>query len=195
MVGRITTLVTVLAEATTSAVGLRDGTEESSYAVEADIDRVQIRRYEPRVAAQTLVNGAEERARSAAFRRLAGYIFGANHDKSTIAMTAPVSQQRGAEGSWLVRFFMPATWTLETLPTPDDDAVALITVPTQTFAVLRFSGDRGPGAVASHTCELLRCLQNSEFQPDGPPSAWFYDPPWTVAFLRRNEVAVPVVHR
>ena len=214
MLGRITTFVSQLAEATMSVVGLRGRTEEPLYAVEATIAGVQIRRYSARIAAQTTVEGAEERARSAAFRRLAGYIFGANHAKSTIAMTAPVSQQRGEttgsqriamtapvsqepgrEGSWLVRFFMPDKWTLDTLPSPDDDAITLVAVPAQTVAVLRFTGGHGPHAIASHTTELLRTLQGSEYDPAGTPFAWFYDPPWTIAFLRRNEVAVPVVHR
>ncbi|HEY2195594.1 MAG TPA: hypothetical protein VGH76_25280 [Actinomycetospora sp.] len=26
----------------------------------------------------------------------------------------------------------------------------------------------------------------------GEPVAWFYDPPWTLPFRRRNEIAVPV---
>lgn len=195
MLGSIATFASQLAEAATSVVGLRGGTEEPPYSVEATIDGVQIRRYAARIAAQTTVTGAEERARNAAFRRLAGYIFGANHAKSTIAMTAPVSQEPRPQGSWLVRFSMPAEWTLDTLPTPDDDDVTLVAVPAETVAVLRFTGNRGPRAVASHTTELLRILQGSEYEPGGTPSAWFYDPPWTIPFLRRNEVAVSVAHR
>lgn len=30
------------------------------------------------------------------------------------------------------------------------------------------------------------------FDAAGEPSAWFYDPPWTLPFCRRNEIAVPV---
>jgi hypothetical protein len=214
MLRSLATFAGQLVEAATSVVGLRGGTEEPSHAVEATIDGVQIRRYAARIAAQTTVTGDEERARNAAFRRLAGYIFGANHAKSKIAMTAPVSQQPGGpagsqridmtapvsqepgpDGSWLIRFYMPAKWTLDTLPAPDDDAVTLVPVPAETVAVLRFTGDRGPAAVASRTAELLRTLQGSQYEPTGTPSAWFYDPPWTIPRLRRNEVAVPVMHR
>jgi SOUL heme-binding protein len=214
MLGCIATFVSQLAEAATSVVGLRGGTEEPPYTVQATIGGVQIRRYAARIAAQTTVPGAEERARNVAFRRLAGYIFGANRAKSTIAMTAPVSQQPsqqpgsqriamtapvsqepGPEGAWLIRFFMPAKWTLDTLPTPDDDAVTLVAVPAETVAVLRFTGNRGPRAIASHTSDLLRTLQDSEYAPTGPTFAWFYDPPWTIPLLRRNEVAVPVAHQ
>jgi len=209
MLGRIGTLVAQLAEAAVSTVGVRVGTEEPCHTVEQTVNGLQIRRYAPRVAAETVVNDTEEGARNRGFRRLAGYIFGANHANSKIAMTAPVSQQRGQtiamtapvsqeagpDGTWVIRFFMPAKWTLDTLPAPNDEAVKLVTVPAETFAVLRFTGDRGAGAVASRTDELLRLLGDTEFQKAGPPVAWFYDPPWTIPWLRRNEVAVPVTKR
>ncbi|EUA90482.1 SOUL heme-binding family protein [Mycobacterium ulcerans str. Harvey] len=91
--------------------------------------------------------------------------------------------------------FMPAKWTLDTLPVPNDNAVALVAVPAETYAVLRFSGDRGAGAVAARTTELLGLLDGTDLQPVGSPVAWFYDPPWTIPCLRRNEIAVPVTRR
>jgi hypothetical protein len=89
---------------------------------------------------------------------------------------------------------MPAVWTLDTLPTPSYDAVKLVTAPAETVAV-RFSGARGPQVVASRTQELLCALQGNGFEPSGAPTAWFYDPPWTLPCLRRNEIAVPVTAR
>ena len=67
----------------------------------------------------------EEAARNEGFRRLARYIFGANHARQKIAMTAPVAQRREGDGGWVIRFFMPAKWTLDTLPGPDDERVEL----------------------------------------------------------------------
>ena len=214
MLGRIVSLVTQVGEAAGLVVGVRAGIEEPRHSVEQMVDGVEIRRYDPRIAAETVVADTEEGARNGGFRRLAGYIFGANHANSKIAMTAPVGQQRdqagageriamtapvaqeaGSQGAWVIRFFMPAKWTLDTLPEPNDEAVKLVTVPAETFAVLRFSGDRGPGAIAARTGELLRLLGETEFEQAGPPVAWFYDPPWTVPWLRRNEVAVPVTRR
>jgi DNA gyrase inhibitor GyrI len=81
---------------------------------------------------------------------------------------------------------------MDMLPTPNDAAVKLVEVPAETVAVLRFTGDRSPDAVASHTADLLRALEDTDWSPTGTPVAWFYDPPWTIPFLRRNEVAVPV---
>ncbi len=137
-----------------SVVGIRSGTEEPAFSVVASFGEVEIRRYEPRIAAETEVTGEEEAARSEGFRRLAGYIFGANSRRDRIAMTAPVAQapageriamtapvaQSGGDGTWRIRFFMPASYTMETLPVPNEATVSLVAVSEETVAVLRFSG-------------------------------------------------------
>ncbi|OBG86905.1 heme-binding protein [Mycobacterium sp. E1715] len=198
-----------VAESLLAVGGVRVGLEEPAYTHKRITDTVEIRRYGPRIAAETIVDADENRARDVGFRRLAGYIFGGNRDNSSISMTAPVSQQSspggrqiamtapvvqsaGDEAGWAIRFFMPAKWTMETLPAPDDDQVRLVTVPPATVAVLRFTGDRSPKAVASRTAELLKILQDKGIEPTGDGEAWFYDPPWTVPMRRRNEIAIPI---
>ena len=52
-----------------------------------------------------------------------------------------------------------------------------------------------PEAVARQNAALLQALATVPWQPTGAPVAWFYDPPWTLPWLRRNEVAVPVAPR
>lgn len=173
--------------------GVRIGTEEPFFVQEDSLGEVEIRRYGPRIAAQTGVSGDGEEARRAGFRRLAGYIFGGNQRQTTIAMTAPVAQSNiGGTRDSVIRFYLPSKWSLETLPEPDDGAVTVVEVPAQRFAVLRFSGDRSRTAVTAKTAELLAALHGSGYTTDGPPVAWFYDPPWTLPFRRRNEVAVPL---
>jgi len=61
--------------------------------------------------------------------------------------------------------------------------------------VLRFTGSTAPQAVAAARARLLAALATGPWQPAGEPVAWFYDPPWTIPTLRRNEVAVPVTPR
>ena len=193
-----------IVESVLSVAGIRT-VEEPHYVATELTDSVEIRRYGPRIAAETVVAADEERAINVGFRRLAGYIFGANHrdekiamtapvvqSGERIAMTAPVAQARDAENRWKIRFFMPSKLTMETLPEPDDDDVILVEVPAQTYAVLRFSGDRSPKAVAARTQELLASLKGLDITVDGEPTAWFFDPPWTLPFRRRNEIAVPV---
>lgn len=209
MLSRIRTVIEQIGESALSVVGIRSGTEEPDYTSEALIDGVEIRRYGPRIAAETVVEDDEQAALSEGFRRLARYIFGANHGKHQVAMTAPVAQQSaggggpiamtapvaqtvGAETGWRIRFYMPSKWTMDTLPTPEDGRVELVTVPAETVAVLRFTGDRAAGAIAKRTEQLLDALRATGFEATGTPTAWFYDPPWTLPFLRRNEIAVPV---
>lgn len=182
-----------------ATVGIRVGTEEPHHLSTPLTARVQLRRYGPRIAAETTVDADEERARNIGFRRLAGYIFGANHRSESIAMTAPVAQGDTiamtapvAQSRSTIRFYMPSKWTRDTLPAPDDDRVRLVKVPGETVAVLRFSGDRSPRAVATHTAELLDTLRANDIEVTGEPQAWFYDPPWTLPLRRRNEIAVTV---
>ena len=68
---------------------------------------------------------------------------------------------------------------MDTLPEPNDDEVGLVTVPGETVAALRFTGDRRSAAVAARTTELLDALKDTAFNPTGTPVGWFYDPPWT----------------
>jgi len=210
MLGVVVGLAKRLVQAGGSIVGVRHGTEEPPYTVEQLTSGVEIRRYGSRIAAETTVAADEEAARSAGFRRLAGYIFGGNNAETKIAMTAPVAQQvgttrgetipmttpvsdtAGGNGEWVIRFFMPAGRTMKSLPQPNDRAVRLVSVPAETVAVRRFAGSISSRAVASQTAQLMRTLRENGFEPTGTPGAWFYDPPWTLPALRRNEIAVPV---
>ncbi|MFY1621136.1 SOUL family heme-binding protein [Micromonospora sp. WMMD736] len=208
MITRAAELVRQVGESTLAIAGVRVGTEEPVHSITPLAGDVEIRRYGTRIAAETMVAAGEEEARNAGFRLLAGYIFGGNHRKTKIAMTAPVSQlptqsqaiamtvpvvqTSSPDQGWVIRFFMPSKWTMDTLPTPNDERVQLVEVPPETVAVLRFTGDRGPATVAARTDELLQVLREYGFETTGTPAAWFYDPPWTLPFRRRNEIAVPV---
>ena len=199
------TLGAELLKAAGNIFGIRSGTEEPQYSSRPLTASVQIRQYSSRVAAETTVLADDDRARSEGFRRLAGYIFGKNQRQAkiamtapvaqqsdTIAMTAPVSQLSSPTGGSIIRFYMPAKWTLASLPTPGDESIRLTEVPAQTLAVLRFSGDRSAATVAKRTDELLNTLRDSNIKTSGDPQAWFYDPPWTLSCARRNEIAVPI---
>lgn len=206
MLSSILKLPRQVAESALSVLGVRAGTEEPPHTVQELGDGVEIRRYATRIAAETTVSDSEEGARSAGFRRLAGYIFGGNHQDVKIAMTAPVAQQAGTKiamtapvsqsagsgADWVIRFYMPSKWTIAELPSPNDDRVRLVSVPPETVAVLRFTGNRDSRAVADRTEQLRNTLRAYGFEATGDANAWFYDPPWTLPFLRRNEVAIPV---
>jgi hypothetical protein len=188
--------------------GIRSGYEQPAYEVTDRAGDVEIRSYGPRLVAQTIAEERDEMAaRNAAFRILAAYIFGDNVAKTEIAMTTPVAVEQQSQriamttpvetstvagGRYAMRFFLPSGYTLETAPAPTDPRVQLAVAPANTLAVLRYSGSRRPAAVVERKDELLRVLAGSKWQPVGQPFSLFYDPPWTIWFLRRNESAVTV---
>ncbi|MFO0541008.1 MAG: SOUL family heme-binding protein [Phenylobacterium sp.] len=209
-------------------VGIRAGTEQPPYEVVGRVGDAEIRRYAPQIAAEAVVEGPVETARNEGFRQVAGYIFGDNTAKASVAMTAPVVQGREPSGgsqsiamtapvvqaragrsesiamtspvvqqpagaeSWSIQFIMPSKYTIATLPQPNDPRVRLVEIPARTFAVVRFSGLGREDAVARHEKALDAALAGSSWRAVGEPVTWYYDPPWTVPFLRRNEVARPV---
>ena len=118
-------------------VGIRNSIEDPHYRVETKLGDIEIRRYDERLAAETEVEGEAEAARAAGFRRIAGYIFGGNAPKGSIAMTAPaaqpsehkpqenaqqiamtapVAQVKDTDSRWRIQFFMPASYTRDSLP-------------------------------------------------------------------------------
>jgi len=197
-----------------STVGVRTGTEEPAYQDLGQVGDLEIRLYGERIAAQTIVTGTSDSARNEGFRRLAGYIFGDNARRASTAMTAPVSQSGASEvtgqsqnltmtvpvaqtasgaDQWTIQFFMPVAYAMADLPVPRDPAVQLTVVPSETYAVLRFSGVGSVRAVDARKAELLAGLAVSGWTVLSDPVVWFYDPPWTLPPLRRNEVAVRVL--
>jgi len=93
MLARLLSAASALLLGACSVIGVRSGTEEPRFEVLERRGEVEIRRYAPRLAAATTVAApSEDAARSEGFRRLAGYIFGGNHGRTKIAMTAPVAQ-------------------------------------------------------------------------------------------------------
>ncbi len=183
--------------------------EQPVYKVLSQTDAIEIRRYEPKIIAEVEVTGAREDAIGDGFRLLADYIFGNNTATKDIAMTAPVQQQASQEiamtapvqqqalddslgNRWRVSFVMPSAYTMETLPTPRNSAVTLKEVPAKRMAVIEFSGRNSNDNIAEHEAALRRYIDTNDLQPIGPPVYAFYDPPWTLPFLRRNEVMLEI---
>ena len=182
--------------------------EQLSFEVIDAVGLIEIRHYDPRLAAEADMgtDSGIEAEQDAAFMTLAAFIFGQNRQGAVVAMTAPVSVEQvtapiamtapvavepGEQGQ-VMRFFMPAEYTLETLPRPGDDRVRIVTVPAQTLAVLRFAGEADDDRVAAKSAELLAGLAGSDWEPVGDPGFFGYDPPMTPPELRRNEVFVEV---
>jgi hypothetical protein len=154
------------------------------------------------------VKGTYDTALSDGFRIVAGYIFGGNSKKQSIAMTAPVLEKKTSsekiamtapvtanniEGdSHTIAFGMPKGYTLQTLPTPNDSRVKLVEIPEQKLAVLQFSWWRTTSRVQSKEKELLALLSRDNVEVIGTPSYAGYNAPWTPPWMNRNEVVVEI---
>ena len=165
--------------------------EEPAYRTVLKDGAFEIRDYPALVVAETTATGSQWEAGGQGFRALAGYIFGGNRNQRKIAMTAPVGMTQTG-GEWVVRFTMPRGYALDTLPKPDNARVALREAPPTRFAVLGFSGLAREGTVADRKAELSAWIAKRQLRPTGPATLAQYNPPWTLWFLRRNEVMVPV---
>lgn len=179
--------------------------EQARYQIVDLNDNTEIREYPSAIVAETEVSGERNEAISQGFRTIADYIFGNNTSAQKVAMTAPVTQQRVGEFAmaapvtqqgdgltWRVRFFMPAGLTIETLPRPNNPNVKLKELSGKRFAVIRFSGVASQESLKLHTEELNRFVRGKHLNALSSPAYAFYNPPWTLPFLRRNEVMVEI---
>jgi hypothetical protein len=181
--------------------------EEASYEVIRKSDHFEIRDYEPHIVAETVVDGTLEEAGSKAFRILFDFISGGNRsrkkvemtapvtqqaDGESIAMTAPVGQQRQPGEKWSVSFMMPTAYTLETLPEPINPNVTLRQVPGLRIAAVRYSGLWNEKGYLRNKLKLEQWIEENGFKAVGKPIWARYNSPFTPWFLRRNEILMAI---
>jgi effector-binding domain-containing protein len=180
--------------------------EEAKYTVVVKEDKFEIRDYAPHILAETVVEGDLEGAGNKAFNRLFQYISGNNRTQLKVDMTAPVSQeptgekiamtapvgQQRVENKWAISFMMPASFTLETLPEPLDTRVRLRAVPARRVAVVRYSGFWSKSGYLNNKAALESWIEKMGLTIVGEPVWARYNAPFSLWFLRRNEVLIPV---
>ena len=175
--------------------------EQPEYQIVTSEGSIEIRSYDAMIAAEAEVQGERKTAINEGFRLIAAYIFGANKPNVKIAMTAPVQQQsqqtiamtapvtQQSDGNvWTVRFIMPRSWAMETLPAPNDSRVRLKPIPPKRIAAIRFSGLANDSLIQMKTEDLQKYALEHKLRTIGEPLLAFYNPPWTLPFFRRNEV-------
>lgn len=167
--------------------------EKADYKIESIDGDFEVRQYAPRVHAETVLNAAPwKQSLDEGFNRLANYIFGGNSRQLKIAMTAPVMVTVGAmdRATRSVAFKMPDSQPFETLPAPSDRQITLRRIPARRVAALGYSGRYGAEVPARQRQELLTYVRAAGLLPIGDVTFAGYDPPWTLPWLRRNEVQV-----
>lgn len=181
--------------------------DEPAHEVERRDGAFEVRRYAPFVRAETDVSAVRwDDALREGFRRLAGYIFGRNLARERIGMTAPVTSSSRREklamttpvmmqaraGGHVIAFVMPPGRSVDDLPMPADERVHLEEIPARRVAVLRFRGGYDGTRTLEKQTELLALVRREGLRARGAPSFAGYDPPWTLPWLRRQEVWVEV---
>ncbi len=180
--------------------------EKAKYTVLEKEDGFEIRQYDPQIVAETFVEGDLENAGNEGFRRLYAYISGENTKKQSISMTAPISQETGSkkiamtapvkqekkDNRWRITFLMPAEYTLETLPEPNDTRVRLTEESGRLMVAVKYSGTWSEEGYEENKALLEEYIRKRVLTKKGAPVWARYDPPFMPWFLRRNEVLIPI---
>ena len=185
--------------------------DEPAYAVVQTTDVFEVRQYAPYLVAEVVVPGPVSEAGNQGFSLLGGYIFGKNKGERKLEMTAPVTQtalppappvklemtapvtQAATAGGFLVQFVMPKGYTLATLPEPLDARVKLREVPGNRVAVIRFSGSWSQSTYEEQLQKLRSALAAAGMTTAGEPVSSRYNSPFSLPFLRRNEIWLSLV--
>lgn len=168
--------------------------------------KIALRHYERLVLVSAPMRGGMAEGKNGAFYKLFDYISGKNTDRSKIAMTAPVFlDNTGVEIPMTAPVFMediaeqstmsfvlPASFTLDTAPLPQDPDVKLHEMTDYTAAVITFSGVLERDNIEKHRMLLKTWIESMGYKITGPYKAAGYNPPFTIPALRRNEVLIPI---
>ena len=192
-----------------SVLGLKT-VEEQSYQILYQEDKIEIRSYPARIIATTESSGDYKEAQRKAFRRLADYIFGNNKTKTQLAMTSPVQQsmpksekiamtapvtQSKSGKNWSMSFSMPSSYKkISDLPTPNDSRVKIIKKKAETFASIRYTWSANEKRNKEQLNKLCQWLEKNDSYEIIDKKGFYagYNPPWTIPFLRHNEMLVKV---
>lgn len=180
--------------------------EEPRYTPVLKAESFEVRDYPGYLVAEVTLEGSAGDTGNAGFRILFRYITGKNRAQQKIEMTAPVSQQaagieipmtapvtrQGGDRAYTLQFTMPAGWTLDQLPAPEDPRVRLREMPAARYAVLRFTGLWTERNYEKHLAELRSAVSEAGLEVTGEPIYSRYDPPFMPFFLRRNEIWMPI---
>jgi effector-binding domain-containing protein len=187
----ITAIIGIVLIGVVAVAPIMSDVETPNYEAVTAESNIEVRRYDPMIIAEVQMNGKREDAIGKGFRLLADYIFGNNMVKQDIAMTAPVQQQQEGD-AWQVSFVMPSEYSMDTLPKPLNGRVTLKKILAKKFVVITFSGTNSDRNVKEHEEKLVEYIQSNNLSITGFPKYAFYNPPWALPPMRRNEVMIEI---
>lgn len=160
----------------------------------------------PSIQATVVVSGSQKDAISNWFRQLAWYIFWWNTTRqsvamtapvalqksTTIAMTAPVSTQQSGE-SYMVSFTMPKSYTIDTLPSPNNSAIKFIELPSKQYYVWSFIWYAYESRTQDQLAQFIKALNAQGITVSSDPILNQYNDPWTMPLMRHNEWRIETI--
>jgi len=165
--------------------------EKPNYRVVEEDGDFEVREYPELLVAETRVQGDRDYALDQGFAQLADYIFAKHREGEKVAMTAPVLFSAADGGGWATRFVMPAHYTRESLPEPDED-ITIATIPSRRVAALRFGGAPDNVTIKAREAQLKSWVGAKKLEVAGEVERAFYNSPMIPGPLRRSEVLIPL---
>ena len=108
-------------------------------------------------------------------------------------MTAPVTSALAeVDQQTTFAFVMEEKFTIETLPTPNDERIRIREVPMRIMAVRRYSGRWTDARYQQNTELLVDAIQSANIEAVGEPVLARYNSPFSLPMLRRNEIMVEI---
>ena len=150
---------------------------------------LELRKYETIIVAEVVKSKGSDL--NIGFQEIFNYISGQNEGEQKISMTAPVINRQG-EDYFTTAFVMPSMYTLETLPVPRDPNVRIKERTGGTFAVIRFSGSWSESRFRERQKQLEDWIRLHGWRITSELTIARYNPPFTPAVLRRNELMYQV---
>ena len=151
----------------------------------------EMRHYERLVLASTDTTDGMDSV-SAPFYKLFKYFSGKNGKTQKIAMTAPVFMDQSGQTTKAMSFVLPEGFSLATAPPPSDPAVKLTELSDYTVVAMSFTGFLNQKSISTHRNLLQNWIADRGLKIIGKAKAAGYNPPFTLPFLRRNEILIPV---
>jgi len=162
--------------------------EQPDYTVLKADGAFEIRQYQNFLTASVETEGEREEAISKGFRILFKYISGENKNKESISMTVPVMQKSSGDKKWNISFVVPKKFDSKNVPQPDNQNVKIKNNPDFKVIVITFSGLFSNDNIKENDIKIRNYIKENNLKIEEPAIYAGYNAPWTLWFLKRNEV-------
>jgi len=164
--------------------------EMYSYKVLKKYNLFEIRKYDAaNFSYVTMKTDSYQKSSGSGFKSLAGYIFGGNEKKESIAMTSPVVMN--LDENVTMQFMVPSKYKLDDLPKPNNPDVKFKKENEKYMATISFGGWSNDNKIAEYTAKLKTLLKENGITHFNNFSYFGYNPPFQL-INRRNEIAVEI---